>query len=191
MLYLSAGEICCSYLDADTYYDPSLLPQDYTEQKKYEKHLEFRALFTSSRFRHASYTPLARFLHTPYTPLARLLHVSYTPLTRLRSRQACFRELNAMATRAAAKRRYSVYLVYWHKSTNTDAKGAEVPTASGSSMPCTLTRLLHASYTPLTRLLHSANGFGGRSGHQGENVLGGGNIRSLGPLIARKVADVC
>jgi len=100
MLYLNAGEICCSYLDADTYYDPSLLPEDYTEQTKYEKHLEFRALFTSPRSRHA-----------------------------------CFRELHAMATRAAAKR--------------------------------------------------SANGFGGRIGHQGGNVLGGGNIPSLGPLFAR------
>ena len=85
MLYLNAGEICCSYLDADTSYDPSLLPLDYTE--KYQKHLEFRALFTSprslTRLLHASYTPLIRLLHASYTPLTRLVHASYTPLTRL------------------------------------------------------------------------------------------------------------
>jgi hypothetical protein len=74
------------------------------------------ASYTLARLLHASYTPLTRLLHA-YTPLTRLLHASYTP------RYCADMHVSRCMSVANDIIRYSVYLLYWYKRTNTDAGG--------------------------------------------------------------------
>ena len=93
-----------------------------------------------------------RRVHTSYTPLTRLLHASYTPhtLSRIQRKTSTHAHMHDMSIHA-------------HTSATTTAHQSPTPCITPLNKrrqrihrqrpaTCPLTRLLHASYTPLTRL---------------------------------------
>jgi hypothetical protein len=110
-----------------------------------------------TRLLHASYKPLTSLLHASYTLVAlkRLLHASYTPFTRLLHARSSYTPPkgggaklltdSTLFTTDRVPLLLTAYLL-------TDTGGYRRRQAC--KRPSPLTRLLHASYTPLTRLFH-------------------------------------